>query len=131
MKAASKDTIYAIYLDEKESYQNSSAFFLDAADMLLEKGERALALRVISNLAEMELENRSILRILAYRLMEINAPELALPIFEKITHLAEEEPQSFRDYGLALAANKKYQSAIEQLYQVLKVTGTRALWILN
>jgi hypothetical protein len=96
MKAASKETIYVIYLDEKESYQNSSAFFLDAADMLLEKGERVLALRVISNLAEMELENRSILRILAYRLMELNAPELALP------------------------ANKQYQAAIEQLYQVVQ-----------
>ena len=120
MKEASKANLYQIYLDEKPSYINSSAFFLDAADMLFEKGERALALRVLSNLAEMQLENRAILRILGYRLMEANAPDVALPIFEKITRIAQEEPHSFRDYGLALAANKQYQAAIDNLYQVVQ-----------
>ncbi|MBC3874664.1 VIT domain-containing protein [Undibacterium flavidum] len=118
MKEADKANLYSIYLDEKPSYTNSSAFFLDAADILFEKGERDLALRVLSNLAEMELENRAILRILGYRLLEANAAEIALPIFEKITRIAQEEPQSFRDYGLALAANKQYQAAIDNLYQV-------------
>lgn len=120
MKEADKANLYSIYLDEKPSYTNSSAFFLDAADMLFEKGERALALRVLSNLAEMELENRAVLRILGYRLLEANAADIALPIFEKITHIAQEEPQSFRDYGLALAANKQYQAAIDNLYQVVQ-----------
>jgi Ca-activated chloride channel homolog len=119
MKAASKDSIYAVYLDEKPSYLNSSAFFLDAADMLMEKNQPDLALRVLSNLAEMDLENRHILRILGYRLMQANAPELAVPVFEKVQLLAEEEPQSFRDLGLALAATKQDQKAIEQLYEVV------------
>jgi Ca-activated chloride channel homolog len=119
MKAASKDTIYAVYLDEKPSYLNSSAFFLDAADMLLEKNQHDLALRVLSNLAEMDLENRQVLRILGYRLMQANAPELAVPVFEKVQLLAEEEPQSFRDLGLALAATHQDQKAIEQLYEVV------------
>jgi Ca-activated chloride channel homolog len=119
MKAASKDSIYAVYLDEKPGYMNSSAFFLDAADMLMEKNQPDLALRVLSNLAEMDLENRQILRILGYRLMQANAPELAVPVFEKVQLLAEEEPQSFRDLGLALAATHQDQKAIEQLYEVV------------
>ncbi len=119
MKAAGSGTIYAIYLDEKPGYLNSSAFFLDAADMLLEKNQRDLALRVLSNLAEMDLENRHVLRILGYRLMQAGAPELAIPVFEKVQHLAEEEPQSFRDLGLAYAAAGKNQKAIEQLYEVV------------
>jgi Ca-activated chloride channel family protein len=119
MKAADKNTLYAIYLDERPSYLNSSAFFLDAADMLFEKGQRDLGLRVLSNLAEMDLENRHILRILGYRLMEAGAPELAIPMFKKVQRLAEEEPQSFRDLGLAFAADRQYQAAIDQLNEVV------------
>ncbi|MES2263176.1 MAG: VIT domain-containing protein [Pseudomonadota bacterium] len=119
MKAASADALYAVYLDEKPSYANSSAFFLDAADLLLERGQRELALRVLSNLAEMELENRHVLRILGYRLLQAGAPKLAIPVFEKVRQLAEEEPQSFRDLGLAYAAAGWRQQAIEQLYEVV------------
>lgn len=119
LKAATPDTVYAIYLDEKPGYANSSAFFLDAADVLLEKGQRDLALRVLSNLAEMDLENRAVLRILGYRLLQAGAPALAIPVFEKVRQMAEEEPQSFRDLGLAYAANQQYQQAIDQLYEVV------------
>lgn len=119
MQAASADTIYQIYLDEKPSYANSSAFYLDAADMLFDKGQRELALRVLSNLAEMDLENRHVLRILGYRLLQAGAPELAIPVFEKVQYLAEEEPQSFRDLGLAHAAAGHRQQAIDQLNEVI------------
>lgn len=119
MRAASADTIYQVYLDEQPSYANSSAFYLDAADMLIDKGQRDLALRVLSNLAEMDLENRHVLRILGYRLLQAEAPELAIPVFEKVQYLAEEEPQSFRDLGLAHAAAQHYQQAVDQLNEVV------------
>ncbi len=119
MTAASADTIYAIYLDEKPSYLNSSAFFLDAADLLFEKGKRELALRVLSNLAEMDLDNRQVLRILGYRLLQAGAPTLAVPVFEKVLQLADDEPQSYRDLGLAQAAAGNDQQAIDRLYEVV------------
>ncbi|WP_229507127.1 VIT domain-containing protein [Pseudoduganella rivuli] len=119
MKAAAPDALYAIYLDEKPSWENSSAFYVDVADMLLQKGKRDLALRVLSNLAEMDLENRHVLRVLGYRLLQAGAPQLAVPVFEQVKQLAEEEPQSFRDLGLAYAAAGKRQEAIEHLYEVV------------
>ena len=118
LQSATPDQLYAIYLDEKPSYQNSSAFFLDVADILLEKNQRELGLRVLSNLAEMDLENRHVLRILGYRLLQAGAPELAIPVFTKVQQLAIEEPQSFRDLGLAYAAAKQYQAALNQLNEV-------------
>ncbi len=117
-KAAAAD-MYRIYLDERPSHAGSSAFLLDIAGLMLERGQRDLGLRVLSNLAEMELENRHVLRVLAYRLMEAGAPRLAIPLLERVQEMAEEEPQSFRDLGLALAASGQEQQAIEQLYQVV------------
>lgn len=119
LNAASPNTVYAVYLDEKPSYANSTGFFLDAADVLIEKGQRDLALRVLSNLAEMDLENRHVLRLLGYRLMQAGAPDLAIAVLENVQRLAEEEPQSFRDLGLAHAGAGHYQQAIDQLNQVL------------
>ncbi len=117
-KAAAAD-MYRIYLDERPSHAGSSAFLLDVAGLMLERGQRDLGLRVLSNLAEMELENRHVLRVLAYRLMEAGVPRLAIPLLERVQEMAEEEPQSFRDLGLALAASGQEQQAIEQLYQVV------------
>ncbi|MDM5180169.1 VIT domain-containing protein [Massilia sp. DJPM01] len=120
LREADAGTVYAIYLDQKPDYADSSAFYLDAADILLEKGQRDLALRVLSNLAEMDLENRAVLRILGYRLLQANAPQLAVPVFEKVRRLAGEEPQSWRDLGLALAATGRTQEAIDTLYEVVE-----------
>ncbi|KWS03087.1 hypothetical protein AZ78_0633 [Lysobacter capsici AZ78] len=118
LRQASADQVYAIYLDERDSNAGSTAFYLDVADVLSEKGERDLALRVLSNLAEMDLENRHILRVLGYRLMQAGQPALAVPVLQQVLRLAEEEPQSFRDLGLAYAANGQYQQAVDSLYEV-------------
>ena len=119
MRAAAGDNVYRVYLDERPGYLNSTAFFLDAADVLFEKKQSALAVRVLTNLAEMDLENRHILRILGYRLLQANAPKLAIPVFRKVLELSPEEPQSYRDLGLALAADRQHQAAIDTLYEVV------------
>jgi len=119
MKAASSEALYAVYLDERPSWSGSSAFYLDVADILFERGQRDLGLRVLSNLAELELENRHVLRILGYRLLQAGLPQLAVPLFEQVLLLAGEEPQSYRDLGLAYAAAGKPQQAVEQLYEVV------------
>ncbi|KAF1711623.1 VIT domain-containing protein [Pseudoxanthomonas sacheonensis] len=120
LRDAPEDRIYTLYLDERDSHANSTAFYLDVADLLFQKGQQALALRVLSNLAELDLENRHVLRVLAYRLMQAKQPALAVPVFEQVKRLGEEEPQSFRDLGLAYAAVGKSQAAIDQLYEVVK-----------
>ena len=120
LRAAKPDQAYAIYLDEKPSYQNSSAFFLDVADFFFEQKQAELGLRVLSNLAEMDLENRALLRILGYRLLQAEQVSLALPVFEKVLRLAPEEPQSLRDLALALAQDKQYQASLTLFNQILE-----------
>ncbi|SMR69085.1 MULTISPECIES: VIT domain-containing protein [Stenotrophomonas] len=111
--------LYDRYLAERAAHADSSAFFLDVADLLIEQGQRDLALRVLSNLAEMDLDNRHLLRVLGYRLIQADAPALAVPVFEQVLAMGQEEPQSFRDLGLALAAAGKPQQALAPLYQVV------------
>ncbi|MDE2427438.1 MAG: DUF2135 domain-containing protein [Burkholderiales bacterium] len=120
LHAAKNQDLYAIYLDERGGYVNSSAFFLDAADLFLERGQTALGLRILSNLAEMQLENRHILRLLAYRLMQANQAAMAIPVLQQVQELSPDEPQSYRDLGLAYAAAGQAQRAIEQLWQVIE-----------
>jgi len=74
---------------------------------------------VLSNLAEMDLENRHILRILGYRLLQAGRPAAAVSVFRKVLELAPDEPQSWRDLGLALACDKQPQKAIDALYEVV------------
>ena len=118
LQSARPEEWLAIYFDERRANANNVGFFLDAAEFFLVKGRPALGLRVLSNLAEMDLQNRQVLRLLAYRLQQAGQTALAVPIFERVLELAPNEPQSHRDLGLALADAGQPQRAVEQLYAV-------------
>ncbi|MDR3158874.1 MAG: DUF2135 domain-containing protein [Zoogloeaceae bacterium] len=116
MKALDDEKAYRVYLDERPDYENSVAFYLDVADQFQQRGRRDLALRVLSNLAEIDLENRQILRILGYRLLAAGEVKTAVLIFGRVLHLAEDEPQSWRDLALAHEAAGEYQAAAEHFH---------------
>lgn len=119
LRKADKDQLYRVYLDERPGYLNSTAFYLDAADIFFDRGEPQLALRILSNLAEMNLENRAILRILGYRLLQAKQADLAVMVLQRVLELAPQEPQSYRDLGLAQAAAGQQQKAIDLLNEVV------------
>lgn len=119
LRAAPPEAVYQRYLDERPDFTHSTAFFLDAADVLFAKGRPELALRVLSNLAEMELENRHILRVLGYRLLQAKQPQLAIPVLRTVQRLSPNEPQSYRDLGLAHHDAGQWQDSADQLWQVV------------
>lgn len=112
---------YAAYLEQREVHGQTPAFFLDVADFLREQAKAPrLALRVLSNLAELDTENTALTRVLAYRLSQWNLHALAVPQFEFALTQRPEEPQSYRDLGLALARQQgpDRARAVEMLWQV-------------
>ncbi len=119
LQDAGKDELYSVYLDERAAYLSSSSFYMDAAGVFFERGLPELGLRVLSNLAEMNLENRQLLRLYAYRLVQAKRNDLAVPVFERISELAPNEPQSWRDLGLALAESGQPQRAVSALWEVV------------
>ncbi len=95
---------YATYLELRREHGDTPSFFLDAADFFRSEAENpALALRVLSNLAEIGDENTALLRVLGYRLSQWERPDLAVRPFEDALVQRPEEPQSHRDLALALA----------------------------
>ncbi len=119
LRAVAPGQVYAVYLDERDRHADSAAFYLDVAAILFQRGQRALALRVLSNLAEMNLENRQLLRVLGYRLMEARDYAQAVRVFERVRQLAGNEPQSWRDLALAEAAAGREQAAVNHLWHVV------------
>lgn len=119
LRGAAASELYGIYLDERAGHAASPTFFVDAADLLYANGLPELALRVLSNLAELDLENRQNLRTLGDRLMQAAQAPLAVTVFRKVLEISPEEPQSFRDLGLAYAAAGDHQRAVATLYEVV------------
>lgn len=110
---------YARYLELKKEYGTNPGFYMDCADFFSERNNKPIALRILSNIAEMELENHQLLRVLAHRLEQLGYISLAIEVFREVLEMREEEPQSYRDLSLALAANKQYQEAADTLYSVV------------
>ncbi|MBN1798154.1 MAG: DUF2135 domain-containing protein [Spirochaetales bacterium] len=119
LKKADKKELYQIYLTYKKEYGASPAFYLDCGDYFYKQGFPQLGLRIWSNIAELELENAALLRVLAHRLSQEDELELSALLFETVLGLRPEEPQSYRDLALVLGRKGEYERAIELLYHVV------------
>ncbi len=117
--AKGKADLFAVYMKNRGQYGTSPGFFLDCADFFQAAGDSELALQVLSNIAELELEDAALLRVLAYRLLQIGQLDLAVQTFQQVLELRPEEPQSYRDLALALAqraeATRKFLDSVEEM----------------
>ena len=120
MEYADPDKVIETYHKLKKEYGQTPSFYVDVADYFFKKGDIAQAILVVSNLAELNLEDAQLLRVLGYKLSFYKAYKDAIAVFRKVVAIREEEPQSYRDLGLALAEDKQYQEAVETLYKVVK-----------
>ncbi len=120
LKSSKDKDLYEKYLQLKPENLKTPSFYLDAAEYFIEKDKKKEAIKILSNIAELELENHELLRTLARKLQQIGEIETAICIFKDVVKLRPEEPQSFRDLGLAYASNKEYQKATDILYSIVE-----------
>jgi len=119
LRRALRDETYATYLEERASHRREPGFYLDVANYFFEQGETDTALKILSNLAELDLEDVALLRVLAHRLAQADRPDLARPLFERVLALRPDEPQSHRDLALVCVDLKQPQRAVDLLWTVV------------
>ena len=107
LKAAPEGKAYEEYLNQRKTHGKAPAFYMDAAGWFFKAGESALAVRILSNMAEFQLEDAAIWRSMGWRLREAGEYRLAVTCFRKALAIRTEEGQSRRDLALVLAEEGK------------------------
>jgi Ca-activated chloride channel family protein len=103
LRESAPDRAYQTYLRLRPEYAASPSFYLDCADFFLARGQTEIGLRVLSNLLELALDDPALLRIYSWRLQQAQLDDQAVAILERVLPMRPDEPQSYRDLGLALS----------------------------
>jgi len=120
LRRAPESERFAVYLEERADHAREPGFYLDVAGYFFDEAKDApAALQILSNLAELGLEDAALLRVLGYRLTQAGRPDLALPVFERVLKIRGEEPQSRRDLALVCAKLGQFQRAVDLLWEVV------------
>jgi hypothetical protein len=119
--AAPLEKKYDVYLELRSTQENNPSFYFDVANYFYNSGNRQKALLVLSNIADLGLENHQLYKSMTYLLRQWEAYEDALFTANQVVKWRTQEPQSHRDLGLTLEDNKKYQAAFDELIKALEV----------
>lgn len=93
------DTYFALRPD----YVASPSFFLDCSGWFISHDDEGFGLSVLSNLAEMDIDNPAFLRVMGWRLREAGRLADACVALRKVLALRGEDSQSHRDLALVLS----------------------------
>ncbi len=118
LKEAPPERAYATYLELMAAWRTSPSFYLDCGGFFLTR-DAALGRRVLSNLAEMRIDDPALLRIFSWRLQEAGDLDLAVAVLRRVLGLRPEEPQSYRDLALALAARGEARALGDDLSEAM------------
>lgn len=104
LDAAAKENKSArkVYLALRKDHALSPAFFLDCASWFTAHDDVAFAIQVLSNLAEMRIEDAALLRVMGWRLREAGDLKRSLVVLRRVLNLRHEDSQSHRDVALTL-----------------------------
>lgn len=120
MAKEKKSSQYNVYLKLRDQYLYTPTFYYDMAQFFFQQKDTIIGLQVLTNMAEIDIENHELYKLLGFKLRETGQFQEAAFIFKKVLNWRPMEPQSYRDYGLALADAGKYQQAVDTFYTALK-----------
>lgn len=119
--AAPADKKYEVYLQLRDGQESNPAFYFDVANYFYDNGNKGLALLVLSNIADLGLENHQLYKSLTYMFRQWEAFDDALYTANQVAVWRAQEPQAHRDLALTMEDNKMYQQAFDELIKGLEV----------
>jgi len=118
---APKEKQYDLYFELRKAQEKNPSFYFDVAHFFYNQGDIKKALQIISNIADLGLENHQLYKTLTYTLRQWKDYDDALFTAKQVAKWRAHEPQSLRDYALTLEDAGKYQEAFGQLVKALEV----------
>ncbi len=115
------DTLYQEYLRQRSKYAASPAFFLDCAGLFFKENQKELAIRILSNLSELKIDDPALLRVYAWRLREADELDLALTVLRKVAKIRPDEAVSWRDLALTLTIRAKKTGSAQDAKEALEL----------
>jgi tetratricopeptide (TPR) repeat protein len=119
LKAVVPAERYALYLQLRQEHLRTPLFYYRVSGVFFTFGDKATGLRILSNIAELETENYELYKMLGYKLKELGETDDECAVFRRIIEWRPFEPQSYRDFGLALEDAGRYQQALDTLCYAL------------
>jgi TonB-dependent SusC/RagA subfamily outer membrane receptor len=124
--AKNVEEAYALYLDQRDKYSASPAFYIDVFEYF-RTASLPLAIRILSNVLEDDAVNYSAMRAMLLKCQQQKLNQLELETAEKILERFPQKIQSYLDYGIALKSNGQYQESLDQLLKILEGTANASL----
>jgi hypothetical protein len=116
LDSATKEDLYSKYLALRKDYLMDPVYYFDAAKRFFRNGDTATGLRVLSNIADLNFDDHELYKLLGYQLKALKQYKEAVNVFKKVLTWRPQDPQSYRDYGLALSDAGRFQEALDTLY---------------
>jgi len=117
--AGKPDSAYQAYLKMRGDYVSTPMFYFDVANWFYQQKDSVRALTILSNIADLDIENADLYKTLAYKLKQTGNYNDEVFITQKVLQWRPMDAQSYRDYALALADIGQYQKALDNLYKVI------------
>lgn len=125
LEGATPTAAYQHYLAQRKEYATTPLFYFDIASWFYHAHQKDTALTILSSIAELDQENAELYKLMAYKLKENKQYEQEIFVTKKILEWRPMDPQSYRDYALALEDGCFYQQALDTLYSALLQSYTR------
>lgn len=96
------DAARSEYFKQRTQYRTSPSFFLDCAGWFIAHDDEDFGITVLTNLAELRVDDPALLRVMGWRLRETGRLGQALVALRRVLHMRREDSQSHRDVALVL-----------------------------
>lgn len=111
---------YQAYLRQRKENINVPTFYYHVANYFFNRKATDTAMMILSNIAELNIEDAALMKMLVYKMKQLGKYDKELWCAKKVLNWRPMDPQSTRDYALALADNGQYQAALDSLYSILE-----------